>query len=85
MLDPQIRTETGILAAQLAEAGSWLFPEDHVPPLARLREAEEELRLDAAFLAVFAQLRNNAFLADRMHDILQRKQADAEHLARIQH
>ena len=77
VLDPQIQLETQLLAGEIARAGSWLSSDARGAALARLGTAEDELRLDATFLSAFAELRGDAFVADRMHEILRQKKADA--------
>jgi hypothetical protein len=77
VLDPQIQLETQLLAGGIAGAGSWLSSDDRRPAIEGLLTAEDELRLDAAFFSSFAEVRGDAFVADRMHEILLQKKADA--------
>jgi hypothetical protein len=81
LLDQQIRTETAILATQFAMAGSWLPSGDaEAPPAARLRAADDEMTVDASFLADYARRRDNVYVAGRLEEILKIKRLQIERL-----
>jgi hypothetical protein len=84
LLDQQIRTETQILASQLAHDRSSGSGEVHGTPLIRLRSADEDLIEDAAFFEKVARQGNHAELAERMYEVGNRKQKDAGKLADIE-